>query len=115
VLGDLTIRFFLGGIVVSIFAALSDMLQPKTFAGVFGAAPSVALASLFLSYDAYGATYVSIEGRSMMAGAAALLIYSAASAGAVRRNDLPPWPTTLILWGAWLIVAFGLWLFILRS
>jgi hypothetical protein len=45
---DLLVRFFLGGIVVSMFAALGDALRPRTFAGIFGAAPSVALASLFL-------------------------------------------------------------------
>jgi uncharacterized membrane protein YjjP (DUF1212 family) len=114
-LSEIAIRFFLGGFVVSMFAALSDVLKPKTFSGVFGAAPSVALASLFLSYNAHGATYVSTEGRSMIAGAAALFVYSVASAWAVRRNPSHPWVTTLLLWSVWLVVAFGLWRFILRS
>jgi hypothetical protein len=114
-LSEIAIRFFLGGFVVSMFAALSDVLKPKTFSGVFGAAPSVALASLILSYDAHGASYVSTEGRSMIAGAAGLFVYSAASARALRRNPSHPWLTTLLLWSVWLVVAFGLWLFILRS
>ena len=78
-LSDFLIRFFLGGIVVSFFAALSDVVKPRTFSGIFGAAPSVALVSLWLSYDAYGAAYVSTEARSMMTGAAALMVYSTAS------------------------------------
>jgi hypothetical protein len=36
---DLILRFVIGGIVVSAFAALGDVLKPKSFAGLFGAAP----------------------------------------------------------------------------
>jgi hypothetical protein len=35
--------FFVGGVVVSLFAILGNPLKPKSFAGLFGAAPSVAL------------------------------------------------------------------------
>jgi hypothetical protein len=40
------VRFFIGGVVVSAFAVIGDVLRPKSFAGLFGAAPSVALATL---------------------------------------------------------------------
>ena len=33
------LRFIVGGVAVSAFAALGDMLRPKSFAGLFGAAP----------------------------------------------------------------------------
>ena len=39
------IRFFVGGVVVSVFAALAEIFRPKSFAGLFGAAPSIALAT----------------------------------------------------------------------
>jgi hypothetical protein len=39
-------RFLIGGVAVSLFAVLGDLLRPKSFAGLFGAAPSVALATL---------------------------------------------------------------------
>jgi len=39
------VRFLAGGIAVSAFAALGDTLRPKSFAGLFGAAPSIALAT----------------------------------------------------------------------
>lgn len=40
---DLLIRGLVGGLFVSSFALLADVLTPKSFAGLFGAAPSVAL------------------------------------------------------------------------
>ena len=36
-------RFIIGGLVVSLFAAFADALKPKSFAGLFAAAPSVAI------------------------------------------------------------------------
>jgi hypothetical protein len=43
------LRFLAGGIAVSAFAALADALRPKSFSGLFGAAPSIALATLVLT------------------------------------------------------------------
>ena len=43
---ELVIRFVVGGAIVSLFAVLGDVVCPKTLSGVFGAAPSVALATL---------------------------------------------------------------------
>jgi hypothetical protein len=62
-------RFFIGGLVVSLFAAISDVLKPKSFAGLFGAAPSVALATLSLTVLSEGKNYAATEAKSMMAGA----------------------------------------------
>ena len=44
------LRFLAGGIAVSAFAALGDTLRPKSFAGLFGAATSVALPILTLAF-----------------------------------------------------------------
>ena len=46
---EIIFRFLMGGFVVSLFAASGDLLKPKSFAGLFGAAPSVALATLGLT------------------------------------------------------------------
>ena len=43
---EYVVRFLIGGLAVSSFAILGDLLRPKSFAGLFGAAPSVALATL---------------------------------------------------------------------
>ena len=40
---QLVLRFVVGGLVVSLFTVIGDVLKPKSFAGLFGAAPSVAL------------------------------------------------------------------------
>jgi hypothetical protein len=69
-------RFLAGGVVVSAFAVLGDVLRPKSFAGLFGAAPSVALATVSLALWKEGGAYASIEGRSMILGSFALALYS---------------------------------------
>ena len=61
-------RFLIGGAVVSVFAIIGDLLKPKSFAGLFGAAPSVALATLGLTAASEGVAYAATEARSMVAG-----------------------------------------------
>jgi hypothetical protein len=73
---EYVIRFLAGGLVVSLFAVAGDVLRPKSFAGLFGAAPSVALATLTLAFWKHGGRYVATEGRSMIIGAIALAVYS---------------------------------------
>ena len=114
-MSELVVRFLLGGVVVSLFAAISDTIKPRTFAGLFGAAPSVALASIFLTYRSHGAGYVALEARSMIAGAAALFVYTAASSRMIRRRSVSPWTSTIGLWSLWLIVALALWALLLRG
>jgi sulfite exporter TauE/SafE len=65
--------FVIGGIVVSAFAALGDVLKPKSFAGLFGAVPSIALATLGLTIAANGKMHAATEARSMIAGALVFL------------------------------------------
>ena len=70
------LRFLAGGIAVSAFAALGDALRPKSFAGLFGAAPSIALATLLITLSHTGTSFAAMEGRSMIVGAFALAAYS---------------------------------------
>lgn len=53
------LRFLAGGIAVSAFA-----LRPKNFAGLFGAAPSIALATLLITLSQKGTPFAAVEGRS---------------------------------------------------
>ena len=101
------VRFLAGGIVVSAFAVLGDVLRPKSFAGLFGAAPSVALATLSLALWKEGGDYVSVEGRSMILGSLALALYSLAVCQLlmrVRWSALTATTTSIFLW---LAVALG--------
>src|SRR5690348_12334194 len=58
------LRFVIGGLVVSLFAMFGDALKPKSFAGLFGAAPSVALATLAITVASDGKAYASKIGRA---------------------------------------------------
>lgn len=105
---DYFLRFVIGGVVVSVFAVLGDVLRPKSFAGLFGAAPSVALATLGLAFWKHGGDYVAIEVRSMVLGAVALAAYSAAVCQLLMRADWPALRATLAAFAIWLVVAIGL-------
>jgi hypothetical protein len=105
---DLLIRFFIGGFVVSLFATLSDVLRPKSFAGLFGAAPSIALATLGLTIHHDGAFYAVIEARSMMLGAAAFFFYALTTSWVLRRFRPPTLVASLALLPIWFGVSIGL-------
>jgi hypothetical protein len=113
-LRDIFIRFLLGGAIVSVFAVLGDLFRPKSFAGLFGAAPSVALATLGLTLAKEGGIYASMEGRSMVIGAIALGVYSQAVSCLIMRYKLHALLVTLLAILLWLGVAFGLWFFFLK-
>jgi hypothetical protein len=60
---ELLLRFLIGGSAVSLFAIAGGVLRPKSFAGLFGAAPSVALATLALTVWERSAAFAAIETR----------------------------------------------------
>ena len=105
---EYVIRFLVGGAVVSAFAMLGDLLRPKSFAGLFGAAPSVALATLGIAAYQHGAGYAALQTQAMMAGAIALAIYSAVVCHLLVRAKLRAVTATLLSLVVWLIAAFGL-------
>ncbi len=94
--------------MVSVFAVLGDILRPKSFAGLFGAAPSVALATLSLAFWKRGADYVALEGRSMVLGALALTIYCVAVSQLLMRIRCSAMAATALATILWLVVALGL-------
>jgi hypothetical protein len=102
------LRFLVGGVVVSAFAMSGDVIRPKSFAGLFGAAPSVALGTLGIAIYLHGASYAAIQARSMMAGAVALSLYSVIVCQLLMRARLKAPLATVIALAAWLAVAFGL-------
>jgi len=112
---DLFIRFVIGGLVVSGFAVLGDVLRPKTFAGLFGAAPSVALATITLTLHHSGKSYAALEAHSMLAGAAAFFVYACAASFLLMRFRTHALLTTIALMPLWFGVAFGLWYLCLRT
>jgi hypothetical protein len=100
---SLLIRFLIGGIVVSLFAALGDILRPKSFAGLFGAAPSIALATIGLTILHDGKAYAALECRSM------IFAYALLVGWVLRRYKPRALFTSLALMPIWFVVSLGLW------
>jgi uncharacterized membrane protein (GlpM family) len=84
------------------------VLRPKSFAGLFGAAPSVALATLTLAVWKRGGDYVATEGRSMILGAIALAVYSFLVCQLLMRLRWSSPAAAVAAIAAWLIVAISL-------
>jgi Protein of unknown function (DUF3147) len=102
------VRFVAGGVIVSAFAILGDMLTPKSFAGLLGAAPSVALVTLGIAVVQHGPLYAAAESWTMIYGAIALGCYSVVVCHLLMRYRLNALPATILALVVWLAVAFGL-------
>ena len=111
---QLVFRFLAGGAIVSLFAVLGELLKPKSFAGLFAAAPSVALATLGLAVLADGNVYAAVEARSMIAGASAFFVYTFLSCRLMMRHRMRAAFATVGLIPLWFAVAFAVWLRFLR-
>ena len=101
------LRFLVDGIAVSAFAALSDTLRPKSFAGLFGAAPSIALATLLITLSHKGAPFAAVEGRSMIVGAFALAAYSWVVCILLKKFLLSSRTATMAALVVWFVAALG--------
>jgi hypothetical protein len=113
-LSEALVRFIIGGLVVSAFAIIGGLFKPVRFAGLFGAAPSVALATLALAISKDGKGYAATECRSMMAGAAGLCLYSILVSQLLARFRLSALRATLSAMPLWFLTGFALWRLFLR-
>lgn len=87
---------------------LGDIVRPKSFAGIFEAAPSVALATLALALVTEESAYAALEARSMLAGACALAVFSQLTAWLLVRRNWPSTVASLAALPVWLAIAFAL-------
>jgi uncharacterized membrane protein (GlpM family) len=110
---DVLLRALIGGVVVSLFAILGDVIQPTSLGGTTAAAPAIALASMGLMLHKEGVGYTAIEARSMVAGAVAFFVYATlVSYVQMRRRPralvsasllMPVWfGVAAVLWAVWL-------------
>lgn len=111
---ELVVRFLIGGIVVSAFAALAEVLRPKSFAGLFGAAPSIALATIGITIAESGKIYAATEARSMVLGSVAFFCYASATSWVLMRYKPHALTAAIALMPIWFAASFGLWLLWLR-
>ncbi|GLY85328.1 DUF3147 family protein [Actinoallomurus iriomotensis] len=82
---EVALKALFGGLFVVVFALISEATTPKRFAGVFSAAPSVALGSLAVTLVGKGVHDVRAAAAGMAVGAIALLVYSVVAVSALRR------------------------------
>lgn len=108
---DLIVRFLIGGAAVTLFSLLGDLFKPKSFAGLFGAAPSIALASLALAFSNHGSDYAAIESQSMLGGAVAFFLYSQLVSWLLVRYKMPSMAVSITALLLWFAVSLGIWSF----
>lgn len=111
---ELLVRFLVGGLVVSLFAVLGDVLKPKSFAGIFSAAPSIAIATLGMTALAKGNAYAALEARSMTVGAIGFFVYACGCARIMAKHGVHAATAAIAGLSLWLGVALAGWLLLLR-
>jgi hypothetical protein len=101
-----------GGLLVVAFSLVGQALEPKRFAGVFSAAPAVALASLLLTAYLKGPGMAIPQTAGMLIGSAAMIVYCFFSLFAVDRFHALL--GSVGAWITWFAVAGGLYLLVSR-
>ena len=99
----LALKGLAGGSLVSAFALLSEGLSPKRFAGLFSAAPAVAIASLTIVLLDKGGHEAHRNSLGMLAGSAGMVAYAATAVPLLRRLRAGRAALTAVL--VWLVVA----------
>jgi hypothetical protein len=114
VIGEIACRFVIGGAVVTAFAVLGDIIRTKSFAGLFGAAPSIAIATLALTVHSRGAPYAAVEARSMIGGALAFFCYAWCVSCLLMHHRFRVYAVTGAMLTLWLGIALASWAIWLR-
>ncbi len=102
----LLIKGLAGGTLVVTFALLAEGLSPKRFAGLFSAAPAVALAGLTVTLVDQGWTEAHKNALGMLAGSGGMVVYAAVVIPLLRR--IRAWQAAAVSLGAWAVVAGAL-------
>ena len=96
-------RSFIAAPPERVFAVLSETLSPKRFAGLFSAAPAVAIASLTITLLDKGAHSAHEASAGMIAGSAGMVAYAAAVIPLLRRMRASRAASTALV--AWVVAA----------
>ena len=98
---SVVVKALAGGSLVVLFALLSESLQPKRFAGLFGAAPAVAIAGLAVTLVSKGTWDAKHEGLGMIAGSAGMAAYASATVLLLKRTrPIVASAAALVVWVA---------------
>jgi len=108
----IALKAVLGGLLVVLFALVGEVLQPKEFAGLLAASPSVATASLLVTSIDKGADAVRLSALGMAAGAVGMILYCIVGVYAVRRFKAKV--GSLVAAPAWCVPVLVLYFLLLR-
>ncbi len=81
----LLVKGLAGGVLVVCFALISEAVKPQRFAGLFGAAPAVAIASLGVTLATKGAHDAHENTVGMLAGSCGMGAYALLAVPLLRR------------------------------
>jgi uncharacterized membrane protein (GlpM family) len=84
--GIVLLKGLAGGSLVVAFAVLSEVVAPKRFAGLFGAAPAVAIAGLGLVLLSKGAHDARENSIGMIAGCLGMSCYAASTVRLLKHT-----------------------------
>lgn len=90
------------------------MCRPKSFAGLFGSAPSVALTTIAIAIAQHGKDYAAVEARAMIFGAIAFFMYAVAASWILMRHKMRALSATAGLLPLWLAASLALFYFTSR-
>jgi hypothetical protein len=84
-LGILAVKALAGGVGVVVFALIGEVVRPKKFAGLFAAAPSLALAGLLVTVLDRGPSAAAQAALGMAAGGAGMVVFCVVAAWTIPR------------------------------
>lgn len=99
------IKALLGGTMVTFFAVVGRVLRPKWFAGLFAAAPSVAVASLAVTVVDKGHHDAAVAAYAMVFGAIGFVAFSICVRPLLAKTRATA--ATSISCAIWVAVAVG--------
>lgn len=106
------IKALAGGVFVVAFSLIGEMAAPKRFAGLFSAAPSIALSSLLVVVLVKGSAEAQRASTGMIVGAIAFVLACGVGVTLIRR--FRALRGSLLMCGAWLLLAEAGYLVALR-
>ncbi len=65
----------LGGILVVVFSIIGEIIKPRTFSGLFGSAPSIALGGLIISAVTQNISFLKQQLIGMIFGSFGMIVY----------------------------------------
>ena len=113
--GDIAIvlaKGLVGGVFVAAFSLIGESVQPKSFAGLFSAAPSIALAALTITLLTDGSSDAKEQTLAMVFGALALVLFCVLAAVTIERFDAVYGSAISVV--AWFAVAGVSYVLVLR-